>query len=134
MPRSKRFITTSAMEISDAWRAAALPLGALLMIVVSLLRLARAPGSRWALLGAVAIVIGLGLLLLRLGRSFGGTVQRLGVWGRERYDGLFVFLTEGSCMGWILRLVETGPDIDGIAGRHERLTDPMVSPRSPIWG
>jgi tripartite ATP-independent transporter DctM subunit len=63
-------ITTSAMEISDAWRAAALPLGALLMIVVSLLRLARAPGSRWALLGAVAIVIGLGVLFAALGPVF----------------------------------------------------------------
>jgi TRAP-type C4-dicarboxylate transport system permease small subunit len=63
-------ITTSAMEISDAWRAAALPLGALLMIVVSLLRLARVPGNRWALLGAVAIVIGLGLLFAALGPVF----------------------------------------------------------------
>src|ERR1700685_1411525 len=29
---------------------------------------------------------------------------------------VFVFLTGGSCMGWILRLVETGPDItaDGV--------------------
>src|SRR6202521_3453036 len=29
---------------------------------------------------------------------------------------VFVFLAGGSCMGWILRLVETGPDItaDGV--------------------
>jgi tripartite ATP-independent transporter DctM subunit len=37
----QRFITTPALEVSDAWRAAALPAGIALMIVFSLLRLLR---------------------------------------------------------------------------------------------
>jgi tripartite ATP-independent transporter DctM subunit len=54
-------ITTSALQISDVWRAAALPAGIALMIVVALLRLARAPSGLEVCfsIGVVAVIIAL---------------------------------------------------------------------------
>jgi tripartite ATP-independent transporter DctM subunit len=52
-------ITTSALQISDAWRAAALPAGIALMIVFAVFRLARAPFSKpvWLSLAVIAVVV-----------------------------------------------------------------------------
>jgi tripartite ATP-independent transporter DctM subunit len=50
-------ITTSALQITDAWRAAALPAGIGLMIVFALLRLTRAASAK-------AIILSLGLIAL----------------------------------------------------------------------
>jgi tripartite ATP-independent transporter DctM subunit len=52
-------ITTSALQITDAWRATALPVGIALMIAFAALRLARAasPGALLLPLGAVAALI-----------------------------------------------------------------------------
>ena len=53
------FIVTPALEISNAWRAAAIPIGIALMIVVALLRLLRICCGRQiavALLGTAAVV------------------------------------------------------------------------------
>jgi tripartite ATP-independent transporter DctM subunit len=50
-------ITTSALQITDAWRAAALPAGIGLMIVFALLRLTRAAPAK-------AIILSLGLIVL----------------------------------------------------------------------
>ncbi|HUC51576.1 MAG TPA: TRAP transporter large permease subunit [Xanthobacteraceae bacterium] len=54
-------ITTSALEITDTWRAAAMPTGVVLMIVLALLRLLRAdsPLTTLASLGAVAAIVAL---------------------------------------------------------------------------
>jgi len=54
-------ITTSALQISDVWRAAALPAGIALMIVFAVLRLTRAPSATAMCLsiGVVAIVVAL---------------------------------------------------------------------------
>ena len=54
-------ITTSALEITDTWRAAAMPVGIALMIVFAVLRLSRT-GSLPSLLlslGAVAVLVAL---------------------------------------------------------------------------
>jgi tripartite ATP-independent transporter DctM subunit len=55
------FITTSAMEITDAWRAAAMPAGIGLMLVFALLRLARVGSVRTlaGALGAVVVIVAL---------------------------------------------------------------------------
>jgi len=50
-------ITTSALQITDAWRAAALPAGIGLMIIFALLRLTRAASAK-------AIILSLGLIAL----------------------------------------------------------------------
>src|SRR5215475_1185834 len=55
------FITTPALQISNSWRAAALPVGICLMALFAFLRLLRAP-DYWKLAAAVisvAVVIGL---------------------------------------------------------------------------
>jgi len=54
-------ITTSALQISDVWRAAALPAGIALMIVFAVLRLTRAPSAMAVCLsiGVVAVVVAL---------------------------------------------------------------------------
>ena len=54
-------ITTSALEITDTWRAAAMPVGIALMIVFAVLRLARTGSLPTMLLslGAVAVIVAL---------------------------------------------------------------------------
>ena len=54
-------ITTSALQITDAWRAAALPAGIGLMIVFALLRLTRAAPARTIILslGLISLVVAL---------------------------------------------------------------------------
>ena len=54
----ERAITTPALEISNLWRAAALPVGIVLMAVFAVLRLLRSVGPRTGL-GAVLVVGGL---------------------------------------------------------------------------
>ncbi|WP_198399073.1 TRAP transporter large permease [Caballeronia hypogeia] len=49
------FITTPALEISDAWRAAAMPVGCALMGIVAMLRLARV--GNWKLVAGAAFLI-----------------------------------------------------------------------------
>ena len=57
-------ITTPALEITNAWRAAALPVGSALMLFVALMRLLES-GSWRHILGALAVIgIGIGILLL----------------------------------------------------------------------
>lgn len=58
-------ITTSALQISDVWRAAALPAGIALMIVFAVLRLARAPSARAVCLSIA--VVGVVVALFWLG-------------------------------------------------------------------
>ena len=50
------FITTPALEITNTWRAAALPIGSALMILTVLLRLLRV--GDWKLILAAAVLIG----------------------------------------------------------------------------
>jgi tripartite ATP-independent transporter DctM subunit len=58
-------VTTPALEIPNAWRAAALPVGLALMIVMAILRLARI-GSWRLVLGALTLVAGVIVLLTAL--------------------------------------------------------------------
>src|SRR6266702_2235221 len=67
------FITTPALQISNMWRAAALPVGICLMAAFALLRLLRAADYRMvaAAVLSVAVVIGLFWLAEPLLRSLG---------------------------------------------------------------
>jgi tripartite ATP-independent transporter DctM subunit len=71
--QDQSFITTPAMEIADAWRAAAMPVGIGLMAVLALLRLARVGSARTLLgaLGAVAAIVALFWLGAPLFRTLG---------------------------------------------------------------
>ena len=55
----ERYIVTPALEISNGWRAAAIPVGVALMLVVALLRIARSGSVRnvCLALGGVALVV-----------------------------------------------------------------------------
>ena len=59
------YITTPALEIQNAWRAAAIPVGTVLMIVMAVLKLAQV-GSWRLVIGALVPVIAIGALLLAL--------------------------------------------------------------------
>ena len=66
-------ITTSALQISDVWRAAALPAGIALMIVFAMLRLMRAPS-------AIAVCLSIGVVAVSVALFWLGTplFHRLG--------------------------------------------------------
>ena len=59
------YITTPALEIQNAWRAAAIPVGTVLMLVMAVLKLAQV-GSWRLVIGALVPVIAIGALLLAL--------------------------------------------------------------------
>jgi tripartite ATP-independent transporter DctM subunit len=66
-------VTTPAMEISSAWRAAALPVGFSLMIAIALLRLVEI-GNQWHVAGAVLtsiVIVGVSFLLRPLLENLG---------------------------------------------------------------
>ncbi|WP_018259993.1 TRAP transporter large permease [Methylobacterium sp. WSM2598] len=67
------YVTTPALEITNAWRAAALPIGIVLMLLVSLLRLASVADWRHAVcaVALVAAIIGLLVLLQPILRPLG---------------------------------------------------------------
>ena len=65
----ERFITTSALEISNAWRAAALPVGIGLMLVIGILRLLELPERR-SVLGAIAVAAVVGFAFYLAGPYF----------------------------------------------------------------
>jgi tripartite ATP-independent transporter DctM subunit len=71
--RDELAITTPALQITDAWRAAALPVGIALMIVFALLRLTRAAPIKVASLslGLVALIVTLFWLSAPLFRQLG---------------------------------------------------------------
>ncbi|WP_427185433.1 TRAP transporter large permease subunit [Bordetella bronchialis] len=67
----EQYVTTPALEISNIWRAAALPVGTALMMLIALLRLAgRAPWKRT--LGAVATVAAIIAAMTALQPVFAG--------------------------------------------------------------
>jgi tripartite ATP-independent transporter DctM subunit len=70
-------ITTSALEITDAWRAAALPAGIALMIVFAVLRLARDRSVK-SLMPSLVLPLGLVAALVALFWLGGPVFQQLG--------------------------------------------------------
>ena len=77
--RGEADITTPALEIANAWRASALPVGIGLMIVFAVLQLAQRAqwGRTVAVVVAVAAVV---VLLFALGRFAPGVFATLGRW------------------------------------------------------
>ncbi|HKX42195.1 MAG TPA: TRAP transporter large permease subunit, partial [Burkholderiaceae bacterium] len=71
----ERFITTPALEISNAWRAAALPVGIALMLVVSVLRLLS--DATWRTGARAAAIVALVVVAFALGRSVFQDLGRL---------------------------------------------------------
>ncbi len=96
----ERFITTPALEISNAWRAAALPAGICLMILFSVLRLFKNPDWRTST-KALAVVLTL-VAAFALGRSVFQDLGRLnlliffvGVVGASVFGGIPIAFSFG---------------------------------------
>ncbi len=64
------FITTPALEISNAWRASALPVGLALMTVTGLVRLAGMRENLWFVILALATVCGIVFIFGWIGPAF----------------------------------------------------------------
>ena len=58
------FVTTPALEISNAWRAAAIPVGLALMALVAVLRLATEGQRRHIIGAALTVAAGIGVMVL----------------------------------------------------------------------
>src|SRR5690349_13749211 len=58
------FITTPALEISNSWRAAALPVGTCLMAIFALLRLVRTADLKLVAMAAISVAVVIGLFWL----------------------------------------------------------------------
>ncbi|MGJ7579036.1 TRAP transporter large permease [Variovorax sp. RHLX14] len=71
----ERFITTPALEISNAWRAAALPVGIVLMALFAVLRLLR--DVEWRVTFTAVVIIGVLIVGFALGRSVFQELGRL---------------------------------------------------------
>ncbi|GES53617.1 ABC transporter permease [Rhizobium sp. NBRC 114257] len=69
------WVTTPALEIPNTWRAAALPVGIFLMLLVSVLRLLRTGGLREVALAILAIAVIVGVMT-----AIGGYLSPLGNW------------------------------------------------------
>ncbi|ASW09897.1 TRAP transporter large permease [Rhizobium sp. 11515TR] len=69
------WVTTPALEIPNTWRAAALPVGIFLMLLVSVLRLLRTGGLREIALAVLAVVIIVGVMT-----AVGGYLSAIGNW------------------------------------------------------
>ena len=55
-------VTTPALEISNAWRAAALPIGSALMLLIALMRLLKV--GNWRLVGGAVAVVAVGIAIV----------------------------------------------------------------------
>lgn len=71
----ERFITTPALDISNAWRAAALPVGIALMALFAVLRLLR--DAEWRVTVTAVVIIGVLIVGFALGRSVFQELGRL---------------------------------------------------------
>jgi tripartite ATP-independent transporter DctM subunit len=71
--QDQAFITTPALEIADAWRASAMPIGLGVMVVFGLLRLSRVGSARSLVgaLGALVVIVALFWLAEPLFRQLG---------------------------------------------------------------
>jgi tripartite ATP-independent transporter DctM subunit len=107
-------ITTSALEITDAWRASALPAGIALMVVFAIIRLART-GSLTSLavgLGAAALIVALFWLgapvFLRLG-NFNLLIFFVGVVAAAVFAGVPIAFAFGLAIFGYLALATHTP-------------------------
>lgn len=114
-------IITPALEISNAWRAAALPVGIVLMILVSLLRLIKTAKS-FHVIGAVAFTLCvMGILLaaapfLRLLGNINLVIFFVGILGTLVLIGVPIAFSFGLATVGYLRLTTSIP-LQAIVGR-----------------
>ena len=133
----ERAITTPALEISNFWRAAALPIGIALMAIFAVLRLARFASRAQAAqaLVAVAIVIGvfwlLGPTFARLGR-LNLLIFFVGVAGGSVLAGIPIAFAFGLGTFAYLALT-TGTPLPVIVGRMDEGMSHLILLAVPLF-
>jgi len=101
------FVTMPALDIANSWRAAALPVGSGLMILVAILRLARIGSWRIVLgaLAAVVAVMGLAILSRPLFQSLGNLnliIFFIGIVGLSVFSGVPIAFSFGiATLGYL---------------------------------
>jgi len=112
-------ITTSALQISDVWRAAALPAGIALMIVFAMLRLTRAPSAMAVCLsiGVVVVVVALFWLGTPLFHRLGNLnllIFFVGVVAATVFAGVPIAFAFGLAIFGYLALASRGEDLSDV--------------------
>ena len=69
------WVTTPALEIPNTWRAAALPVGMVLMLLVAILRLLQTGGFREIVMAVLSVAIVVGVMMV-----VGGYLSAIGNW------------------------------------------------------
>ncbi len=133
----ERAITTPALGISNVWRAAALPVGVVLMAAFAVLRMLRSTGGREALLGlaAVAAVVAafwlLGPSLARLGR-LNLLIFFVGVAGGSVLAGIPIAFAFGLGTFGYLALT-TGTPLTVVVGRMDEGMSHLILLAVPLF-
>src|SRR5215472_3239067 len=130
-------ITTPALQISNAWRAAALPVGTCLMALFALLRLARFGDLKLVLLAAlsVAIVIGLFWLAQPLFRPLGNlnlVIFFVGVAGFCVFSGVPIAFGFGLAIFGYLALTTRTP-LSVLIGRMDEGMSHLILLSVPLF-
>jgi tripartite ATP-independent transporter DctM subunit len=131
------FITTPALEISNSWRAAALPTGIVLMIVFALLRLARHPERRMVLLavatvGAIAAAFWLAQPVLRPLGNLNLVIFFVGVVGLCVFAGVPIAFAFGlSIFGYLILTTRTPPLV--LVGRMDEGMSHLILLSVPLF-
>lgn len=130
-------ITTSALEITDAWRAAALPVGIALMIGFAVIRLARS-GSPLSLavgLGGAAIIVALFWLaapvFLRLG-NYNLLIFFVGVVAAAVFAGVPIAFAFGLAIFGYLALATHTP-LEVLVGRMDEGMSHLILLAVPLF-
>jgi tripartite ATP-independent transporter DctM subunit len=131
------FITTPALEISNSWRAAALPTGIVLMIVFALLRLARHPERRMVLLAvatvaAIAAAFWLAQPVLRPLGNLNLVIFFIGVVGLCVFAGVPIAFAFGlSIFGYLILTTRTPPLV--LVGRMDEGMSHLILLSVPLF-
>jgi tripartite ATP-independent transporter DctM subunit len=130
-------ITTPALQISNAWRAAALPIGTCLMAIFALLRLVRFGDVKLVLLAAVsvAIVIGLFWLMQPVLRPLGNlnlVIFFVGVAGFCVFSGVPIAFSFGLAIFGYLALTTRTP-LSVLVGRMDEGMSHLILLSVPLF-
>jgi tripartite ATP-independent transporter DctM subunit len=131
------FITTPALEISNSWRAAALPTGIVLMIVFALLRLARHPERRMMLpavatVAAIAAAFWLAQPVLRPLGNINLVIFFIGVVGLCVFAGVPIAFAFGlSIFGYLILTTRTPPLV--LVGRMDEGMSHLILLSVPLF-
>ena len=130
-------ITTSALQITDAWRAAALPVGIALMIGFAVIRLARSgsPLSLTVGLGGTAIIVALfwlgGPVFLRLG-NYNLLIFFVGVVAAAVFAGVPIAFAFGLAIFGYLALATHTP-LEVLVGRMDEGMSHLILLAVPLF-